>query len=110
MELPNSGTMADGNQSDALLLHVGVKIALDVDAHGTCAFVQNSVLRFVVNKSAHGHSLFFTTAEDIIPISFDIPATFSLCNVLQSNFLQQLVQVFVCDSFRLLLLYRIWVD
>jgi len=44
--------VAHGDESDALLFHVGVQVTLDIDADGTCALVEDGVLGLVEEQAA----------------------------------------------------------
>lgn len=68
MILPESVPMANSDQRDALLLHVSVKMTLNIDAHCTGALVKNSILWLVIDQATHGHPLLFTTAQYVVPV------------------------------------------
>ena len=57
MVLPEGFSVTDRDECDALLLHVSVKVAFDVNTHCTSAFIENRVQWLVVDKSCHGHAL-----------------------------------------------------
>ena len=86
MILPESVSMTHSDQSDVLLFHVGVEMALDVDTDCAGALVKNCVLWLVIDQATHGHPLLFATAEHIIPIVLSVPAPFTLYKVAEADF------------------------
>ena len=85
---PEGLSVRDGDEGDALILHVLVEVALDVDAHSACAFVQDSVDGLVVNQASHGDALLLTAGEDIVPVSNGVPGAFSAHEVVEADFIQ----------------------
>ena len=89
MVLPESVSVADSDQGDALLFHVGVQVTLDIDADGTCALVEDGVLGLVVDQATHGHPLLLTATEHVVPVVFSVPATFTADEVLQADLAEE---------------------
>jgi len=78
--------MADCDESDALALHVIVKMTLHVHTYGACALVQDRVLGFVIYQAGHCDALFLTTAQHVVPIVMCIPTSFSVDQVSKPHF------------------------
>ena len=97
--LPERLSVADRDQSDALLLHVGVKVTLDVHAHRTGALVKNGIEWLVIDESSHGHALFFTAGEHVSPVVIRVPTIGLTCNDMRkAHILHDLVQIVVSDA------------
>ena len=74
-------------------------MALDVDAHSACAFVQDSVDGLVVNQASHGDALLLTAGEDIVPVSNGVPGAFSAYEVVEAHFIQDDLKAFLINLF-----------
>ena len=97
--LPERLSVADRNQSDALFLHVGVKVTLDVHTHRTGALVKNSIEGLVIDESGHGHALLFTTGEHVSPVVIRVPAIRLTSNDMRkAHILHDLVQIVIGDT------------
>ena len=82
-------------------------MAFYVHAHSACAFIQDGVGRFVIDESAHGHSLFLTTTKNIVPIILLFPAAFSGNEIPKFHIFEELEE-FVISGGALFLL--VWVN
>ena len=97
--LPERLSVADRDQSDALLLHVSVKVTLNVHAHRTGALVKNGIEWLVVDESGHGHALLFTAGEHVSPVIIGVPAIRLTSNDMRkAHILHDLVQIVVGDA------------
>jgi len=74
---PESRAVTHSDEGNANLFEVCVHVLFHIESHLTCALVKNSVSWFVVDKSSHGHALFLTSREDIIPVVFGVPTSFT---------------------------------
>ena len=74
--LPESFTMGDCDERDALLLHVGVEVALNVDRDGAGAFVKDGVEGLVVNEARHRNPLLLSTGEHVRPVIVRVETVF----------------------------------
>lgn len=110
VEGPDSGSVTDGDQGDALGLHVVVQVLLNVDGDGTSAFIQDSVLGLVVKKAGHGDTLFFTSGEHIVPVVLRVPSTFALDQLAESHVFKENHEVIVSHLLGLHLLEGVRVD
>ena len=61
MELEQSLSVGDGEQGDFKLFSFVVEFCFYVNADSTGAFVEDGEQRFVIEKSSHSHTLFFST-------------------------------------------------
>lgn len=59
--LPEGLSVTDRDERDALLLHVSVQVAFDIDGDGACAFIKDSVQGLVIDQSSHSHALLLST-------------------------------------------------
>ena len=109
--LPERLSVAHRDQSDVLLLHVGVKVTLDVHTHRTRALVENGVEWLVVDESGHGHALLFTAGEHVSPVVIRVP-TISLTgdNMRKAHILHDLVQIVIGDASALDICHGVRVD
>ena len=76
MVLPEGFTMGDCDERDALLLHVGVEMTLNVDRDGAGAFVKDSVEGFVVDKTRHRNPLLLTSRKNVSPVVVRVETVF----------------------------------
>ena len=68
-----SGVRSDDHPVDGFRLTRN-KLTFDVDRDSTSALVKNGIERSVIDETSHGHTLLFTTGENISPIVHSIPA------------------------------------
>lgn len=64
----------------------------------------------MINKSAHGHSLFFSTTQDIIPVTAVFPSSFSVTNVCKSNLLEDLHKHIIGGTSSSGFLNAVWIN
>lgn len=110
MVLPESVSMTDSDQSDALLFHVSIEVALNIHTDCTGALVKNGVLWLVIDQATHGHSLLFTTTEHVIPVVASVPASFTVNEVAETDLTQKGEQVIIRDTSCLLILWCVWIN
>lgn len=61
MVLPEGLSVTDGDERNALLLHVGVQMAFDIDGDCARAFIKDGVQGLVIDQSSHSHALLLST-------------------------------------------------
>lgn len=110
MIFPEGVSVADSNQSDTLVFHVGVEMALDVHTDGGGAFIEDGIAWFVIDKSTHGHSLLLSTTQNIVPVIAVLPSSFSVNEVCKSDLLEDLEKHVIGGTVSSALLNSMWVD
>ena len=93
MELEQSLPVRHCEKRNFQLFSLVVQFSLHIDAHCTCALVQDREKWLMVEKSSHGHSLFFSSREHVIPVVNRIESSFSFHNIGQLNILQDFKKV-----------------
>lgn len=68
MELEQCLPMRYCKQSNLQFLGTIIKLGFYINTHCTCALVQYSKKRLMVEKSSHCHSLFLASGQYIIPV------------------------------------------
>lgn len=61
-------SVRDCEESNILLSAVSVQSVFNISTNSTCAFIENSEFRVVIEHSSHSNSLLFTTRELVIPV------------------------------------------
>ena len=84
--------------------------SFNFECYGTCAFVKNRVLGFVVEQTRHSDSLLVATTQRIAPFTLHIPATFSFDDIIDLKELENIDQVFILDALGMHLIDRVWVN
>jgi len=107
---PDSRSVTDGDQGNALSLHVVVEVLLNIDRDGTGALIQDGVLGFVVEETSHGDTLFFTSGKYIVPVVLGVPSSLTLDELTKSDILQEYHKVFVSLFLGLHLFKSVGVD
>ncbi len=110
MELPECLSVRDGNKSDSLVLHVLIQVALNINTQSRGALVQDSVDRFVIDKSSHCNSLFFTPWEHVVPVVLRVPAPLSWHQVLKLDLVENNLKFLFVDSLAFHLFDRMRID
>lgn len=64
----------------------------------------------MIDKPSQGHSLFFSTTENVIPIILCAITTLSSYDIVKSYFAKQIIKIIIGDTLVLLLLMGVWVD
>ena len=83
--LPEGFTMGDCDERDAILLHVGIEMTLDVDRDGAGAFVKDSVEGFVVDKTRHRDPLLLTSRKNVSPVVVRVETVFFTGNDMRKS-------------------------
>jgi len=110
VEGPDGRSVADGDQGNALSLHVVIQVLLNVDGDGTSALIQDSVLGLVVEKAGHGDALFFTSGEHIVPVVLRVPSAFALDQLAKSYVFKENHEVVISNLLSLHLLKGVGID
>ena len=84
--------------------------SLNFECYGTCAFVKNRILGFVVEQTRHSDSLLVATTQRITPFTLHIPAAFSFDDIIDLKELENIDQVFILDALGMHLIDRVWVN
>jgi len=90
---PQRPAVGHGEERDADLATVFVHGALDVDADGRRALVQDGELGLVVEQPRHGDALLLAAGEDVHPVGDGVPAAVALLDVRQLDQVQVRHQV-----------------
>ena len=90
MVLPESLSVADSDQGNSLGFHELIEVALYVHTDGASTLVKNRVSWSMVDESTHGHSLFLTTTQNIVPVVFFFPTAFSGDEVSEFDIFEEL--------------------
>ena len=93
VELEERGAVADGEERDLELARLRVQDVLDVQRYGAGALVQDGELGLVVEETGHGDALLLASRQDLGPVVDGVVAAFSLDEVAQLHFIEDLQQV-----------------
>ena len=85
MELEQSVPMRNCKQGNLQLFSLVVELCLHIDTDSTGTLIQYSEERLMIEKSSHGHSLFFSPRKNIIPVINRTEISFTIHNVSKLN-------------------------
>lgn len=110
MELPECLSVRDCDKCDPLVLHVLIEVALDVDAHGRGALVQDRVDRLVIDQARHCHTLLLTSRQHVVPVVLRLPATLTLHQVFKLDLSENRLKFLLVNAFAFHILDSVRVD